>query len=258
MQAFNSLAKQQMQIENEQNQKYADNEKTVILADAKSQLRDQERRINDTKNRIIDFSGFEKKEDDKSLPACEPEWLYALDQATMLPQFNSTAIYELQSMPAAMMTEFMDSEGKMILPPGVTKDMMPKGFMAMGGGNGLSTAVVNGEFANGDFDATATAAGAYGTYGGYGDYGSYGSYGDYGSSGTAAGAYGGYGSEVPDMSGGRLDMQIANTMMMAMQEEQMNRERTVDDIMIDILMQGEMTSYGTPVLSFQNLFTAAI
>jgi hypothetical protein len=84
----------------------------------------------------------------------------------------------------------------------------------------------------------------------------YGGYGDYGDQ-TAAGAAG-----VPaagdNASGERLDLQIANSMMQAMAEVESNRERKVDDIMIDILMQGDLTSYGTPELSFENLFESAL
>jgi hypothetical protein len=46
-------------------------------------LVDQERRINDVRARLEDFAGFEKKEDDKSLPACEPKWMYWLDESNI-------------------------------------------------------------------------------------------------------------------------------------------------------------------------------
>jgi hypothetical protein len=80
-----------MQIENAQNEAYEANAKAVALADAKRGVFDQERRINDTKGRILDFSGFEKKDDDKSLPSCEPDFLYYLDDANV-PQLNVTGI----------------------------------------------------------------------------------------------------------------------------------------------------------------------
>jgi hypothetical protein len=60
------------------------------------------------------------------------------------------------------------------------------------------------------------------------------------------------------MSGVRLDIQIADSMMKAIHEAEKNRAIKVDDIMIDILMHGELTAYGTPVLSFENLFRTAI
>jgi hypothetical protein len=48
MQAFNTFAKEQMQIENAQNEAFEANYKAVALADAKRGVFDQERRIKDT------------------------------------------------------------------------------------------------------------------------------------------------------------------------------------------------------------------
>jgi hypothetical protein len=47
-------------------------------------------------------------------------------------------------------------------------------------------------------------------------------------------------------------------MMNAMMDYQMNKEKTVDDIMVDILMAGDLTSYGTPILTVDTLFIASI
>jgi hypothetical protein len=102
-----------MQIENAQNEAYEANAKAVALADAKRGVFDQERRINDTKGRILDFSGFEKKDDDKSLPSCEPDFLYYLDPVSKLPQLNDTGIDALaESMSMDTTMGYLNEDGK--------------------------------------------------------------------------------------------------------------------------------------------------
>lgn len=93
---------------------------------AKQMLQDQERRINDTKGRLDDFTGFEKKDDDKSLPSCEPMYLYYLDDSTQIPQIMPGMINMLVTDTTM---GYYDESGKLSLPPGITKDMFPKGFL---------------------------------------------------------------------------------------------------------------------------------
>jgi len=79
MDAFNVIAEQQIAIENERITTETAYEKQLALTNADQELNWINARIEEVTTRLAYFEGFDKKDDDKSLPACEPRHLYYLD-----------------------------------------------------------------------------------------------------------------------------------------------------------------------------------
>lgn len=92
MDAFNVIAEQQMVIEDQRIATETAYNKALALSNAAADLAWIEGRITEVEGRLEFFVGFEKKDDDDSLPPCEPEHIYYVDEKG-IAQLTSEAIH---------------------------------------------------------------------------------------------------------------------------------------------------------------------